>query len=122
MHRADCPNASLFDNDEERKIQVSWDDREIKKYMVPLEIFGEDRPGLLHEIAEVLTASGANVVEVSLKTSQQQAHGIFRIEIKNRNQLKQIFRSIEKIKGVRQAGRIKAFMDINEAEESVASE
>jgi GTP pyrophosphokinase len=122
VHRTDCPNASLFDNDEERKIQVSWDDREIKKYMVPLEIFGEDRPGLLHEIAEVLTASGANVVEVSLKTSQQQAHGIFRIEIKNRNQLKQIFRSIEKIKGVRQAGRIKAFMDINEAEESVASE
>jgi GTP diphosphokinase / guanosine-3',5'-bis(diphosphate) 3'-diphosphatase len=122
VHRADCANAVLFEKDEERKIQVSWDDRDTKKYSVPLEIFGEDRPGLLHEIAEVLTDSGANVVEVSLKTSQQQAHGIFRIEIKNRNQLKQIFRNIEKIKGVRQVGRIKTFIEISDAEESGGSD
>ena len=81
IHRGDCPNVLLFKDDEERKIQVSWDDRDIKQYIVPLQVVAEDRPGLLHEIAETLTNSGANVVEVSLKTTQQQANGIFRIEI-----------------------------------------
>jgi GTP diphosphokinase / guanosine-3',5'-bis(diphosphate) 3'-diphosphatase len=115
IHRGDCPNVLLFKDDEERKIQVSWDDRDIKQYIVPLQVVAEDRPGLLHEIAETLTNSGANVVEVSLKTNQQQATGIFRIEIKNRNQLKQIFRRIQKIKGVLQISREKNLQDLSES-------
>jgi GTP pyrophosphokinase len=117
IHRGDCPNVLLFKDDEERKIQVSWDDRDIKQYIVPLQVVAEDRPGLLHEIAETLTNSGANVVEVSLKTTQQQANGIFRIEIKNRNQLKQIFRRIQKIKGVLQVSREKNLQDLSESGE-----
>jgi GTP diphosphokinase / guanosine-3',5'-bis(diphosphate) 3'-diphosphatase len=117
IHRGDCPNVLLFKDDEERKIQVSWDDRDIKQYIVPLQVVADDRPGLLHEIAETLTNSGANVVEVSLKTTQQQATGIFRIEIKNRNQLKQIFRRIQKIKGVLQISREKSLQDLSDSGE-----
>ena len=113
-----CPNVGLFQNNEERKIQVSWDERDQKKYIVPLQITSEDRPGLLHEIAEALTASGANVVEVSLKTTQQDAQGIFKIEIQNRNQLKQIFRRIQKIKGIRQVTRTKDVIDLTDGEEA----
>jgi GTP pyrophosphokinase len=120
IHRGDCPNVVLFKDDEDRKIQVSWDDRDLKHYSVPLQVIAEDRPGLLHEIAEALTASGANVAEVNLKTVQQLANGIFKIEIKNRNQLKQIFRRIQKIKGVQQISRSKNLMDLNEAEDANA--
>jgi GTP pyrophosphokinase len=118
IHRGDCPNVVLFKDDEERKIQVGWDERDLKHYSVPLQIIAEDRPGLLHEIAEALTNSGANVAEVNLRTVQQLANGIFKIEIKNRNQLKQIFRRIQKIKGVRQISRSKSLMDLSEAEET----
>ena len=118
IHRSDCPNVGLFQNNEERKIQVSWDERDQKKYIVPLQITSEDRPGLLHEIAEALTASGANVVEVSLKTTQQDAQGIFRIEIQNRNQLKQIFRRIQKIKGIQQVTRTKNVIDLTDGEDA----
>jgi GTP diphosphokinase / guanosine-3',5'-bis(diphosphate) 3'-diphosphatase len=107
IHRCDCPNALLFKDTEERTIEVSWDDRDVKQYIVPLQVIAEDRPGLLHEIAEAFTASGANVVEVSLKTIQQRANGTFKIEIKNRNQLKQIFRRVQKIKGVEHISREK---------------
>ena len=117
IHRGDCPNVGLFKDDEERKIQVSWDDRDVKRSVVPLHVVAEDRPGLLHEIAEALTNSGANVTEVNLKTAQQHAHGIFKIEIQNRNQLKQIFRRIQKIKGVRQISRSKNVLDEDQAEE-----
>ncbi|HEX7511298.1 MAG TPA: ACT domain-containing protein, partial [Chitinivibrionales bacterium] len=117
IHRGDCPNVVLFKDNEERKIQVSWDDRDLKRSIVPLQVVAEDRPGLLHEIAEALTNSGANVVEVNLKTAQQHATGIFKIEIKNRNQLKQIFRRIQKIKGVQQISRTKNSLEPGEAEE-----
>jgi GTP pyrophosphokinase len=118
IHRSDCPNVGLFQNNVERKIQVSWDERDQKKYIVPLQITSEDRPGLLHEIAEALTASGANVVEVSLKTTQQDAQGIFKIEIQNRNQLKQIFRRIQKIKGIQQVTRTKNVIDLTDGEDA----
>ena len=118
IHRLDCPNAGLFQDNEERKIQVNWDDRDLKKHVVPLQIVGEDRPGLLHEIAEAFTSSGANVVEATLKTAQQNANGIFKIEIQNKNQLKQIFRRIQKLKGIQQVTRTKNLIDLTDVEDT----
>jgi (p)ppGpp synthetase, RelA/SpoT family len=118
VHRSDCPNVRLFQDNEERKIQVSWDDRDLKKYVIPLQITGEDRPGLLHEIAEAFTTSGANVVEATLKTAQQTANGIFKIEIQNKNQLKQIFRRIQKLKGIQQVTRTKNLLDLSDVEDT----
>jgi GTP pyrophosphokinase len=118
IHRLDCPNAGLFQDNEERKIQVNWDDRDLKKHVVPLQIIGEDRPGLLHEIAEAFTSSGANVVEATLKTAQQNANGIFKIEIQNKNQLKQIFRRIQKLKGIQQVTRTKNLIDLTDVEDT----
>jgi GTP pyrophosphokinase len=117
IHRSDCSNVKLFQDNEERKIEVSWDEREQKKYVFPLRIIGEDRPGLLHEIAEAFTVSGANVIEATLKTAQPYATGIFKIEIQNRNQVKQIFRRIQKIKGVKQIIRMKNSSDLADSEE-----
>ena len=108
----------LFQDNEERKIQVNWDDRDLKKHVVPLQIVGEDRPGLLHEIAEAFTSSGANVVEATLKTAQQNANGIFKIEIQNKNQLKQIFRRIQKLKGIQQVTRTKNLIDLTDVEDT----
>jgi GTP pyrophosphokinase len=118
IHRLDCPNVGLFQDNEERKIQVNWDDRDLKKHVVPLQIVGEDRPGLLHEIAEAFTSSGANVVEATLKTAQQNANGIFKIEIQNKNQLKQIFRRIQKLKGIQQVTRTKNLIDLTDVEDT----
>ncbi len=118
VHRSDCPNAKLFQDDKERRIKVSWDERYLKKYVIPLQLLGEDRPGLLHDIAEAFTVSGANVIEATLKTAQAYANGIFKIEIQNKNQVKQIFRRIQKIKGVKQIVRIKNPSDLSDSEEA----
>jgi GTP pyrophosphokinase len=111
VHRADCSNTELFANDQERKIEVTWDNGEHHKYSVTLEIIGRDRPGLLHEISQVFTDFGANVIEGSLKTISEQAKSIFKIEIRNRNQLKQIFRRIQKIKGIENISRVKDYIN-----------
>lgn len=111
VHRTDCPNVELFTTDQERKIEVSWDDGLQNKYFVTLEVVGSDRPGLLHEISEVFSVFGANVIEGSLKTFSQQAKAVFKIEIRNRNQLKQIFRRMEKIKGIDNISRVKDYIN-----------
>ena len=118
VHRSDCPNVKLFQDNEERTINVSWDDRDLKKYVFPLQILGEDRPGLLHEIAETFAVSGANVIEATLKTVQTYANGIFKIEIHNTNQVKQIFRRIQKIKGIKNVIRMKNQAELSDSEDN----
>ena len=51
-------------------------------------------------MTQVLSEYGANVTDAGIKTISQQARAMFRIEIYNRNQLKQILRRLQKIKGV----------------------
>ncbi len=117
IHRTDCPNSPLFMEDEERRIQVSWEESEAKKYTVSLHVTGGDRPGLLHEIAEVFSTLGVNVVEGKIRARGQQATASFTIEIQHKNQLKQIFRRIQKIKGIDNIARTKELADFSEAED-----
>jgi hypothetical protein len=44
----------------------------------------------------------------------QKAKGMFRIEIYNRNQLKQILRRLQRIKGVENATRVKDYISYSE--------
>lgn len=109
VHRSDCNNVPLFEKDEDRRIEVVWDKGEEKKYNVSLEIISADRSGLLHEMSQVFSDSGANINEGTIKTISQQARCIFRIDIRNRNQLKQILRKLQNIKGIVKITRIKDF-------------
>jgi GTP pyrophosphokinase len=117
IHRQDCANVALFSEDEERRIQVSWEGDDTKKYMVSLEISAQDRFGLLHEVSAVFSSLGVNVLEGNLKVKSQQARAMFKIEIRNKNQLKQIFRQIQKIKGIEKIARTKEMSDFSETED-----
>ncbi|HUI91657.1 MAG TPA: bifunctional (p)ppGpp synthetase/guanosine-3',5'-bis(diphosphate) 3'-pyrophosphohydrolase [Chitinivibrionales bacterium] len=117
IHRTDCPNVPLFSDDEERKVQVSWDEGEAKKYTVSLQITAGDRPGLLHEVSEIFSNLGVNVSDGSIRTRGQQANALFTIEISDKNQLKQIFRRIQKVKGIEKIVRTKEREDLSEKED-----
>jgi GTP pyrophosphokinase len=110
VHRTDCPAAEIFINDADRAIEVKWDEGEQKKYRVSLEIISADRPGLLAEISAVFSDFSANVIDASIKVLNQQAKSAFQIEIRDRNQLKQIFRRIQKIKGIEDVSRVKDYI------------
>lgn len=110
VHRADCTHSRLFETDPERKIEVAWEEAAQKKYVVSIEVVGEDRPGLLHEMSSVFSDFGANVTDAGIKTISQQARSLFRIEIFNKNQLKQILRRLQKIKGIESVSRVKDYI------------
>jgi guanosine-3',5'-bis(diphosphate) 3'-pyrophosphohydrolase len=117
IHRQDCANVPLFSEDGERRIQVSWEQGDTKKYTVSLELFAQDRPGLLHEISAVFSSLGVNVLEGNLRVKSQLATARFKIEIHNKNQLKQIFRRIQKIKDIEKIARTKELGDFSDTED-----
>jgi guanosine-3',5'-bis(diphosphate) 3'-pyrophosphohydrolase len=106
VHAATCPNCELFSGDEDRIMQVAWDEGQQKNYTVGMMIVAEDRPGLLHEISEIFFKFGANVTDGTLKTVHHKANNWFKLEIQNRNQLKQIIKRVQKLKGVEHVSRI----------------
>jgi guanosine-3',5'-bis(diphosphate) 3'-pyrophosphohydrolase len=114
VHRLDCINAKNFPIDLERKIEVAWDEGDKKRYVVSIEVVGGDRPGLLLETTRVFADFGANVTDAAMKTLGQQARGRFKIEIYNKNQLKQIIRRLQKIKGIENVSRVKDYISYTE--------
>jgi guanosine-3',5'-bis(diphosphate) 3'-pyrophosphohydrolase len=114
VHRLDCLNAKHFSADLERKIDVAWDEGDKKRYVVSIEVVGADRPGLLLETTRVFADFGANVTDAAMKTLGQQARGRFKIEIYNKNQLKQIIRRLQKIKGIENVSRVKDYIPYTE--------
>jgi GTP diphosphokinase / guanosine-3',5'-bis(diphosphate) 3'-diphosphatase len=114
VHRADCGIAAFFSSDPERAIEVAWKEGDKKKYVVFLELTAADRPGLLLEVTKIFSEFGANIAEAWIKTVAQKAKGKFRIEIYNRNQLKQILRRLRRIKGVENISRVKDYISYSE--------
>jgi len=110
VHRADCRNTAIFEDDEERTIEVNWDSGEHRKYYVSLKVTGADRSGLLHDVSRIFTDFGANISSGSIKAYNQRADLSFQIEIRNLNQLKQIFRQLQKIKGIEHVARVKDYI------------
>jgi GTP pyrophosphokinase len=109
VHRSDCSNVSYFTSDSDRTIRVSWDSGAKKKYVVFIEITATDRHRLLHEISSVFSDAGANIIEGSIKTEHERVRNRFKIEIVNRNQLRQILRKIQRIKGVESVSRTRDY-------------
>jgi guanosine-3',5'-bis(diphosphate) 3'-pyrophosphohydrolase len=107
-------NAKHFSADLERKIEVAWDEGDKKRYVVSIEVVGTDRPGLLLEITRIFSDFGANVTDAAMKSLGQQARGRFKIEIYNKNQLKQILRRLQKIKGIENVSRVKDYIPYTE--------
>lgn len=110
VHRTDCPNVKLFSDDEERTIDVSWENGEQKKYLVTLEIIGADRTGFLQDISKIFLEYQINIIDGSIKTLGQQVRNQFNIEINHRNQLKYVIRALQKIKGVENVSRVKEYI------------
>lgn len=105
VHRTDCEYVKLFKDKEYRSISVQWDTKEDIHFIAIIEIVAHDTPGLLYEITSILMQYGANIREAEIKTADTHAYDIFRIDIKNKNQLKQIIRRIEKLKKVKKVVR-----------------
>jgi GTP pyrophosphokinase len=105
IHAADC--SSVLSDDSERRVDVEWDLHKDYSHPVRIRVVSSDRKGLLADISISITSNQANIVNAQVTTKEDRAVGTFQIEIRDLKHLRQITRSLEKIKGVLQVKRLR---------------
>jgi GTP diphosphokinase / guanosine-3',5'-bis(diphosphate) 3'-diphosphatase len=106
IHRQDCPNI-LRIRDKERLIKVAWGGEPQQTYPVSIEIKAYDRQGLMSDISTILKEENVNVIDISLKVSQNFATFFFVLEVGDINQLSRVLTRIETLPNVMETHRIK---------------
>ena len=108
VHRADCINMKSLISEENRIIDVYWYSNNKTTYNVDIEVFANDRSGLLADIiAEIATIKCKLIAVSSRATKEKIAVTELTIEVENVEQLNKVQKAIRKIDSVYEVTRKK---------------
>ncbi len=108
IHRQDCVNMlNLNEEQQQRKIQVSWANQPDSRYTVPIKIVAYDRNGLLSDITQVLAKEDVNVRAVNSYSDEEDntAHMNIVTEITHLDQLMRVLQKVAQVPSVLEAVR-----------------
>ena len=108
VHRKDCVNIKDLISEENRMIDVEWYEEEKASYQAEVEIFSNDRTGLLVDILKELGTTKANILGVNTKTTKERIAIInITLELENLTELNKALRAIRKVDSVYEVKRKK---------------
>lgn len=109
IHRADCTNLKdLFLDEENRMIDVYWYTEKEAAYNVDIEIFANDRSGLLADIITQIAAVKTKLIAVSSRANKERiAITEVTVEVENLEQLNEVLKAIRKVDSVYEVKRKK---------------
>ncbi|MEO5510452.1 MAG: bifunctional (p)ppGpp synthetase/guanosine-3',5'-bis(diphosphate) 3'-pyrophosphohydrolase [Longimicrobiales bacterium] len=105
IHRVDCPNVLNLSQHPERRVEIEWEADAGDRFFVRVVVEGNDRRGLLSDIATAITDTGTNIASAEIKTVEGGMTGSFVVEVQHLNHLKKVMKQIRHIKGVINAQR-----------------
>ena len=106
IHRKDCPNVAAFEP--ERLVQVEWPSDTTGRFEVYIDIFAEDRTGLIVDIAQAITEMKYPMVSLDVKKQDDNtAVAKVCIEIPNADATNHLINRFRSIKGVSEVKRAK---------------
>jgi len=102
IHKKSCKNLSnLFLSDPQRIIDVQWPEEVEDEFFVGIKINGEDRPGMLNEITNVISVhSNTNIKSVSISSKGALFEGTVILMVKNITHLNELIEKVKNITGV----------------------
>ena len=103
VHRSDCRTLRRHRSQEsERLIDVNWLQIESQHFLVPTAVVARDRPGLLRDVAAVVSDAGINMTSVAstTNTSLQRAIITATLEISNLDQIDPVYDKLKQVKNV----------------------
>jgi len=109
IHKDSCPNVYyLLEKFPYRKIEAKWVNCiSDAAFEVSIYINGHDQVGLLNKITELLSKTlHINIVSITIESKQKQFEGIFRIHVRDIEQLDLTLTKLKLIKGVSDVFRI----------------
>ncbi len=109
VHRADCRNLKdLFLDEENRMIDVYWLSEKAAAYNVDIEIFANDRNGLLADIISQIGTTKTKLIAVSSRANKERiAITELTLEVENLEELNNVLKVIRKIDSVYEVKRKK---------------
>jgi GTP pyrophosphokinase len=107
VHRRDCDKG--LDLDPERRIDVEWDGSSKTQHEVAIQVLCADKPGLLAHISHSFSEQGVNISQAHCRATEDgRAVNTFHALVRDLDQLKQVIRSLSRIKGVFSVDRVAA--------------
>jgi guanosine-3',5'-bis(diphosphate) 3'-pyrophosphohydrolase len=107
VHRRDCDKG--LDLDPDRRIDVEWDGTSKAQHEVAIQVLCADKPGLLAHISQSFSDQGVNISQAHCRSTEDgRAVNTFHASVKDLDQLKQVIRSLSRIKGVYSVDRVSA--------------
>lgn len=101
VHRTNCETSILlYDQNPERRIDVTWDAGKDQSFLVELELVVEDRKDMLRDVTEAIANSDTNLRAVEMQAQDSTAKGRFVMEVSSLSHLNRIMEKIRKVRGV----------------------
>ena len=109
IHRADCKNLKdLFEDEESRMIDVYWYTEKEAAYNVDIEVFANDRSGLLADIIAQISNAKTKLIAVNCRANKERiAITEVTVEVENLEQLNDVLKAIRKVDSVYEVKRKK---------------
>lgn len=108
VHRKDCANVKDLLSEENRMIDVEWYDENKSSYQADIEIYSNDRSGLLVDILKEIGTTKAKIMAVKTKTTKERIAIIdVTLEVENLDELNKAQKVIRKVDSVYEVTRKK---------------
>ena len=109
VHRSDCKNLKdLFSDDESRMIDVYWQSEDASSYQVDIEVYANDRSGLLADIIAQIANTKTKLIAVNSRANKERiAITEVTLEVENLEQLNQVLKMLRKVDSVYEVKRKK---------------
>lgn len=98
IHRNDCNNLANFRKHPEKWINVDWRDGIDADFLVRITVEAANQMGVLAEVAATIAATRSNIDQVSVVERDVDCSSLtFLLQVKDREHLNEVMRSIEKM-------------------------
>ena len=105
VHRRECPKA--FNNDPERRVDVSWDAKARIERPVQIRVLTTNKPGILATVSQTFSALNINISEANCRAGEDgRACNVFTFTVSDLIQLKNVVRALQRVSGVVQVDRV----------------
>jgi GTP pyrophosphokinase len=105
IHRTDCPNVLNLSSHPERRVEIDWASEDDARFLVRLVVDGNDRRGLLSDVAAAITGTGTNIQSAEMRAVEGGMNGSFVVEVQDLAHLKKVIKSIRRVNGVQSVER-----------------
>lgn len=108
VHCKDCLNIKNLLSEENRMIEVYWYEAEKSKYNVDIEIYGNDRNGLLADIIREIESTKSKLLAITSRANKEKiAISEVTVEIENIDELNKLLKQLRKVDSVYEVKRKK---------------